>query len=320
MAESGTDINKAIEILKQGRLVAIPTETVYGLAADATNETAVSRIYEAKNRPSFDPLIVHLHEVHQLEDYCLDVPDIFHSLYEKFSPGPVTYILEKTGKIPDLVTSGHSTVGIRFPRHPLTRELLQRCEAPLAAPSANPFGYISPTSAQHVEEQLGKKVQYILDGGECKIGIESTIIDLSGEKPKILRLGGLELEEIESVTGKVEVSTSSSSNPAAPGMLTAHYSPATPMLLGDVEKLINENQGKRIAVLSFHKNYSHPSVRYQLWLSTKGQMREAAANLFKSLRELDKLEAELIIAEPLPEEGLGRAINDRLRRAAHRRK
>lgn len=317
MAETGTDIHKAQQLLRQGKLVAIPTETVYGLAADATNVTAVSRIYEAKNRPSFDPLIVHLHDVSQVEDYCRDVPEIFHRLYQKFSPGPVTYILKKTERIPDLVTSGHNTVGIRFPQHPLTRDLLKESQLPLAAPSANPFGYISPTSAAHVEEQLGRKVHYILDGGFSKIGIESTIIDLSNETPRVLRLGGLELEELESVTGKIEVNTSSS-NPKAPGMLSAHYAPSKPVLLGDVQKLIEENRQKKLAVLSFHKKYDHPAVRCQLWLSTRAQMREAAANLFQSLRELDKLDVDLIIAEPLPEVGLGRAINDRLRRASHR--
>ena len=176
MAKISSNIKEALSHLKKGELVAIPTETVYGLAANALNTEAVASIFEAKSRPHFDPLIVHLHGKSQLDELCTGIPDVFHQLYQAFSPGPITYILKKKQIIPDLVTSGNDTVGIRFPNHPLTRELLFESGLPLAAPSANPFGYISPTSAQHVETMLGDEISYVLDGGNCELGIESTIV------------------------------------------------------------------------------------------------------------------------------------------------
>ncbi len=317
MAKTGTDIQYAQELLLAGGLVAIPTETVYGLAADALNPVAVASIFEAKQRPHFDPLIVHLYDKAQLPELCTDIPAIFYKLYKAFSPGPITYILPKTTKVPDIVTSGNSTLGVRFPQHPLTRELLFESQLPLAAPSANPFGYVSPTTARHVNDQLGKKIPYILDGGPCEVGIESTIIDLSTDTPVILRLGGLAKEEIEEVIGPVEVQTSSS-NPKAPGMLSSHYSPGKKLIIGDIEELLKNMNGntKNVATISFQQKFNNLPEAQQKVLSANGDLKEAATNLFKSLRELDREDIEIILTEKFPETGLGLAINDRLKRAA----
>jgi len=316
MAKKGTQISQAIDFLKNGKLVAIPTETVYGLAANALDTEAVASIFEAKGRPHFDPLIVHLYDKTQIETYCQDIPRVFHELYEAFSPGPITYILKKKDIIPDLVTSGNDTVGIRFPNHPLTRELLFESDLPLAAPSANPFGYVSPTTAFHVESQLGEKIPYILDGGPCAVGIESTIIDLSRPKPRVLRLGGLALEDLKKITQDIEINTHSSSNPKAPGMLSSHYSPGKKLLIGNVEALLKKHGGPHTATITLSRVFDTVSQENQKVLSPKGNLKEAAANLFKSLRELDRDDVEIILAELMPDYGLGPAINDRLKRAA----
>ncbi|WP_417602218.1 L-threonylcarbamoyladenylate synthase [Owenweeksia hongkongensis] len=317
MAKISTNISEAQALLEKGELVAIPTETVYGLAANALNTEAVASIFEAKGRPHFDPLIVHLHDKSQLDVLCQKIPDVFYRLHETFSPGPITYILKKREIIPDLVTSGNDTVGIRFPNHPLTRELLFESGLPLAAPSANPFGYVSPTTAQHVENQLGKRIPYILDGGPCSVGIESTIIDLSSDKLKILRLGGLALEEIEEITGKIEVTTHSSSNPQAPGMLSSHYSPGKKLMIGNIDELLKTHSGKSTAIISLSKTFEGIPIENQKVLSPSGDLKLAAANLFKVLRELDRENIDVILAELMPNIGLGPAINDRLKRAAH---
>ncbi len=317
MALIGTNVKEARILLEKGELVAIPTETVYGLAANALNTSAVASIFETKGRPHFDPLIVHLYDKSQITELCQNIPDVFYRLYEAFSPGPITYILKKKELIPDLVTSGNDTVGIRFPNHPLTRELLFESGLPLAAPSANPFGYVSPTTAQHVENQLGKKIPYILDGGPCSVGIESTIINLSTDTPTILRLGGLALEEIEEVTGKIEVTTHSSSNPQAPGMLSSHYSPGKKLIIGNIEELLKIHSGKSTAIISLNRIYEDIPHENQKVLAPSGDLKLAAANLFRVLRELDKENIDVILAELMPETGLGPAINDRLKRAAH---
>ncbi len=315
---TGTDITKAIDLLKKGELVGIPTETVYGLAANIEIHEAVAKIFEVKNRPSFDPLIVHLLEREQLDPICHSIPKEFYLLYKAFCPGPITFILPKKEKLSDLITAGHNTVGIRFPNHPLCRELLRESNLALAAPSANPFGYVSPTSAAHVDQQLGKKIPYILDGGECKVGLESTIIDLSKKEISILRLGGLSMEEIEKVLGfKLKSSKISSSNPQAPGMLSSHYSPSKKVFFDqDIEENIEVDLNS-IGAIRF-KNY-HPKIeKTNQWiLSEKGDLNEAARALFKVLRETDTTDLEIIYAEKFPDTGLGRAINDRLKRAAY---
>src|SRR5579871_1590015 len=215
---------QAAETLKRGGLVAIPTETVYGLAANALDVRAVAKIFAAKDRPFFDPLIVHLAELSWWPRVATEFPPMARKLAERFWPGPLTLILPKSDSIPDLVTSGMSTVGVRVPDHPLTRELLRLADVPAAAPSANPFGRLSPTTAEHVRRQLGDRVDFILDGGPCRVGVESTIVHVEGDVATLLRPGGVPLEEIEAVIGPVHLSASSPQNaPAAPGMLDGHY-------------------------------------------------------------------------------------------------
>lgn len=315
----GQSIEEAKRWLLDGELVAIPTETVYGLAANALDPTSVLKIFEAKNRPAFDPLIVHTFAASEYEKYA-QVNDKILGWVEKLSPGPVTYILPKLDVIPDLVTSGHNTVGLRIPRHPLTLDLLSQISFPLAAPSANPFGYVSPTSAKHVNDQLAGKLPYILDGGTCAVGIESTILDLSGEKPRVLRLGGFDLAELEEVLGEeLNDIKLSSSQPNAPGMLHSHYAPGVVLTKEGVEDLLKSNDSNKVGALRF-SSY-HPSLpkENQLLLSESGSIAEAAQKLFEKLRELDDYSWEIVSVEFVPNEGLGRAINDRLTRATHPR-
>ena len=317
IAKIGDDISEAAELLRNNEIVAIPTETVYGLAANALNRLAVAKIFEAKNRPTFDPLIVHLAHEEDVKKFCLEVPDTFHQLLEAFCPGPITFILKKKSIIPDLVTAGHNTVGIRFPKHPLTQQLITECGLPLAAPSANPFGYVSPTSAQHVAAQLANKIPYILNGGECKIGLESTIVDLSKGKVEVLRFGGLSIEDLEIALGrKVDSVRTSSSNPNAPGMLSSHYSPTKKIIFGDIEVNSQQFQGKKLGAITFNKKLDFILSENQWVLSPKSDLLEAAQNLFRVLRETDKTDFDYILAEEFPNEGLGRAINDRLKRAS----
>jgi L-threonylcarbamoyladenylate synthase len=309
----GKDINKAKQLLEQGELVAIPTETVYGLAGNALDTNAILKIFTVKQRPQFDPLIVHVPSLQKAQGYVLDIPEKAVLLSKKFWPGPLTLLLKKNTIIPDLVTAGMDTVGIRCPDHPLTRELLQSLDFPLAAPSANPFGYVSPTTPWHVAEQLGDKIPYILDGGPCTVGIESTIVGFENLEPVVYRMGGLSLEAIEEITGKVKVMAHSTSNPKAPGQLKSHYAPAKRLILGDLHVLLQKYPAHCSGILSFQHDYHSP---HQLILSPAGSIEEAAHNLFAALRQLDKMQVDVILAETVPDLGLGRAINDRLRRAA----
>lgn len=316
MASAGTDIQLAQTLLEEGKLVAIPTETVYGLAGNALSEKAAFSIFEAKNRPSFDPLIIHIGSVEQLTNWVTSIPAQAQLLADAFWPGPLTLLLPKKDIIPDVVTSGLPEVAVRIPDHALTRELLQQLGFPLAAPSANPFGYISPTTAQHVDAQLGDRVAYILDGGACEVGVESTIIGFPDNVPTLYRKGGLPLEDIEAVIGKVHLLPHSSSNPKAPGMLKSHYAPRKPFYLVTREEMKNVNREKS-ALLLFDTPLDDVMSNKQLLLAPTGDLREAARNLFSYLRLLDTTDdTTAIYAELVPDQGLGRAINDRLRRAA----
>lgn len=311
MAELGNDIKHAKTLLNQNKLVAIPTETVYGLAANATNPTAITQIFKTKERPSFDPLIIHIYSLKLLSNYVTNIPEKAELLADRFWPGALTLLLPKKDIIPDIVTSGLDTVAIRIPSHPLTLELLKSLDYPLAAPSANPFGYISPTTAKHVNDQLGDKIDYILDGGKCEVGIESTIIGFDKNHPTVHRLGGVSIEKIESIIGKVEVKALSSSNPVAPGMLQNHYAPKKKLIIGNIDELIQEHNDA--GIISFQKEYN---VKHQIQLSKTGDLDEAAQCLFGALRKLDNEDISIIISEFAPNHGLGRAINDRLKRAA----
>ncbi len=316
MAEIGSNLHTAKQLLEKGELVAIPTETVYGLAGNALNEKAVLEIFKVKNRPQFDPLIVHVANISRAKELVEAFPAKAEKLAARFWPGPLTVLLKKKSFIPDLVTSGLDTVAIRCPDHDLTRALLQTLSFPLAAPSANPFGYISPTRPEHVNEQLGEKIKYILDGGDCAVGIESTIIGFENEMPIVYRLGGLSLEKIESVIGKVSMQLNSSSNPKAPGQLQSHYAPTRKMKLGNINDLLRLYGTERVGVITFQKHIENIDSGHQIILSPTGNLEEAAQKLFASLRIMDKNDIDIILAEEVPDVGLGKAINDRLRRAA----
>ncbi len=313
---TGTDVSMAAQFLREGQLVAIPTETVYGLAANALNPDAVLSVFEAKGRPAFNPLIVHVRNAQEFSVYAKEVPELVMRLAEKFSPGPLTFVLPKKDIIPDIVTGGGDTVALRVPGHPLTLQLLKQLDFPLAAPSANPFGYISPVTALHVMEQLEGKVAYILDGGPSMIGIESTVVTVEEGKLVVLRLGGVAIEDLEEVAGEVELRINQSSDPKSPGQLKSHYAPRIPLELGVIGELLERHRGKKKAVLTLQKNWDEPEIVAQEKLSVGGDLREAARNLFAALRRLDNSDAEVILAERVPYSGLGAAINDRLERAA----
>lgn len=314
VATIGTDLAHAAQLLRAGEIVAIPTETVYGLAANALDETAVLRVFQAKDRPSFDPLIVHIARREEVASLVRELPPGAEALMDAFWPGPLTLVLPKQTVVPDLVTSGLDTVGLRMPAHPLTRELLGLLDFPLAAPSANPFGYVSPTTAQHVADQLGDKVPYILDGGACSVGMESTIVGWESGRWQLYRTGGITQEALEGVIGRVEPAMKQVL-PVAPGMLESHYAPRKPLYVGDVPALLRRFAGRPVGVIAFRSEY--PGHRCEV-LSERGDLAEAARHLFAVLRDMDASDCAVILAERFPEEGLGRAINDRLRRAAAR--
>ncbi|MDR2458135.1 MAG: threonylcarbamoyl-AMP synthase [Clostridiales Family XIII bacterium] len=310
------NIDSAIELLRRGEVVAIPTETVYGLAANIYNPDAIEKIFIVKQRPKNDPLIVHIHDVAQLNEVVTEIPDKAKVLMEKFWPGPLTFLLKKSGKVPDDVTSGSKFVAIRMPNHPLTLQLLSKINFPLAAPSANLFQKTSPTTPQHVEQQLGDKIPLILDGGECWVGVESTIIGFDEEDEKIInifRLGGISVEKIKAAINCNLVIKSGSCN--LPGNSKLHYSTNKPLLVGDIDELLQQHKDKKIGVLSFEKKYN---AEYQVLLSEEGDLNQAAKNLYKSMKILDAMPVEIILAELVPDENLGKTINDRLIRASYK--
>jgi L-threonylcarbamoyladenylate synthase len=306
----------------------MPTETVYGLAAVAFDEHAVVKVFEVKGRPTFDPLIVHvagISELAQVADLSRLAPadrEQVLDLADRFWPGPLTLVLPKHVAVPGLVTSGLDTVAVRIPAHPIALELIRAVGAPLAAPSANPFGYVSPTRAAHVTEQLGQRVPYVLDGGACDVGVESTILAApcldSGATWTVLRDGGVPREALQQAlrVGRVGDATTvvgRADRPAAPGQLESHYAPRTPLRFGKLQELLAAAGNARVHVIAFRRAPEGVSADV---LSAGGDLREAARRLFALMRRADSLGAELILAERVPDEGLGRAINDRLRRAS----
>jgi L-threonylcarbamoyladenylate synthase len=313
----GTDVERSASLIVHGGLVAFATETVYGLGANALEAHAVVRVFEVKGRPRFDPLIVHVADRSWIDRLAASVPENAKRLMERFWPGPLTLVLPKTRLVPDIVTAGLPSVGIRMPAHPSALRLLERAGTPIAAPSANLFGHVSPTTARHVAEQLGSRIDYILDGGPCSVGVESTVLDMTGKFPVLLRPGGLSREQLEEVIGRITSPSAASPDDhpkPGPGMLTTHYAPRTPLvLLGQNEPLPNL---ARIGLLAF---VSEPPldrfVAVEI-LSPTGDLAEAAANLFAAMRRLDGQGLDLIVARAVPETGLGEAINDRLKRAA----
>lgn len=333
------DIAQAVTVLQQGGIGGIPTETVYGLAADAFQPRAVARVFEAKQRPAFDPLIVHLPEPAWLDRVAREVSPLARQLANRFWPGPLTLVLPRQRTVPDLVTSGLDSVAVRIPAHSLARELIARVGSPIAAPSANLFGRISPTTAQHVLDQLADRIDFVLDGGPCAVGVESTVVQVAPEGLRLLRPGGTTVEEITAEFPAVAwldpVSNPGHNLPqVAPGMLTQHYAPRTPLELVDPAELAgwvqDWSKSHPLAQLGLLRWRESPPSRnepdplenntllYTEWLTTDSDWKTAAARLFACLRRLDESQSELIVAERVPEIGLGRAINDRLRRAAAR--
>ncbi len=310
------DIAKAVEILSNENLVSIPTETVYGLAGNIYSEKAIKKIFAMKERPFFNPLIVHIHSPAQLTNIVSYIPAKAQLLADTFWPGSLTLVLKKKSIIPDLVTAGKDTVAVRIPNHPVTLELLRQTGFPLAAPSANPFGCISPTQSLHVSNYFEGKLSMVLEGGSCQNGIESTIIGFENDEPVLYRLGSISLEEIEKVIGKVSVKNKKEKSPNAPGMLSRHYAPqTTTYLVDDAATFIKDFPNQKIGVLIFNKKIDAPNIVVMETLSLQDNLKEATSKLYATLHHLDTFELDMIVAERFPDVGLGKSINDRLNRA-----
>ena len=310
----GGSVTEAVRWLNKGQLVGIPTETVYGLAGNGLDTQAVTRIFEAKNRPYFDPLILHFKNAESVYECVKEFPQEAKKLADHFWPGPLTLILPKKENVPDLVTSGSSGVAVRVPGHPLTLQLLEQLSYPLAAPSANPFKYVSPTTAQHVFEQLQGRIPYVLEGGPSHIGIESTIVSFLHTIPRILRLGGIPVEEIQEIIPQTVIDIQHAPDAhESPGQLEHHYAPNCE--LRPLESQEFQHESGDCAILYFRKP-NHAVNRPSFFLSENGDLREAASRLFSLLREFDQNQIKKVYFEWVPNEGLGRAINDRLSRAS----
>jgi L-threonylcarbamoyladenylate synthase len=310
------EILKAASLLKVGNVVAIPTETVYGLAANAFNEDAVRKIFEIKGRPLFNPLIVHIKSIDFLDELANNIPPKAKQLAQHFWPGSLTLVLPKKDIVPSIITAGKDTVAVRVPNHPVTLALLNSLNFPLAAPSANPFGTISPTEAKHVSDYFNQAIPMVLDGGICQNGIESTIIGFEHDEPILYRLGSITVEEIEKIIGKISVKNKKEIAPDAPGMLEKHYAPKTKTHLElDVNAFIQKHPNKKIGVLLFNQRIEENTFIHQEILSENGNYKQAAVNLYSAMHRLDKLGLDLIVAERFPDIDLGKSINDRLERA-----
>jgi L-threonylcarbamoyladenylate synthase len=317
--EISTDRTAAVELLREGEIVALPTETVYGLAADALNPIAVAKIFEAKERPRFDPLIVHLPDRDWLEKVvALPVQDrqLILDLADTFWPGPFTMVLPKREMVPEIVTAGLDTVGVRVSVHRVFSEIIRALRKPLAAPSANRFGRVSPTTAQHVLDELEERIPLIIDGGSTAHGIESTIVAICAGGIRILRRGPITEEQL-SEFGKID-NVASSEKVSAPGQLPTHYAPKTQLRLIEDVNSFSPDKNQRVGLLAWNPIESEKNFAAVRYLSERQDLREAAANLFRYLRELDVPNVDLIVAEQVPDRGLGAAIMDRLRRAVHR--
>jgi L-threonylcarbamoyladenylate synthase len=306
------EIASAAEVIRDGGLVAFPTETVYGLGASALNAVAVAQIFELKGRPRFDPLIVHVASPEELQPLVEEVPRPAMELIDRFWPGPLSVVLPKRACVPDVVTAGMPSVAIRCPAHPIACRLIELAGTPIAAPSANLFCAVSPTTAQHVVDQFGDRISRVLDGGPCKVGVESTVISFLGDPPVLLRPGGVTREEIEDVIGPLGIASADSNQPVSPGQLPRHYAPSTPLELTDDPP----RPGSRVGLLAFGSPSSATGFAAIEVLSEKECLRQAAANLFAAMRRLDAMNLDYIVARPIPGVGLGHAIMDRLRRAA----
>ncbi|MDR3013460.1 MAG: threonylcarbamoyl-AMP synthase [Chitinispirillales bacterium] len=320
MINHNEQIQKAADIIRNGGAVAFPTETVYGLGANGLNEKAAARIFEIKKRPFFDPLILHIGGKEWTGELAIDVPAPAQKLIDRFWPGPLTVVLPKKSAVPDIITSGLPGVAIRMPSNDIALQLIALAGVPVAAPSANLFGAVSPTTAEHVREQLGANVEMIIDGGMCTVGVESTIVSFMTDAPMLLRPGGITIEEIEEAIGEIIIPKHDEFVNQSPGRNDSHYATKTPLfLVDDVDSIDkNVNAGLLTAALINPKTLS-PNITKIECLSTTGDLREAACNLFAAMRRLDASGVDMIAALPVPDTGLGAAINDRLYRASRKR-
>lgn len=334
------DLEAAAHALRDGKLVAFATETVYGLGAHALDPNAVARVFAAKNRPHFDPLIVHIWHPDQARSLALQIPPLAEQLIDRFWPGPLTLVLPKQAIVPDLVTAGLDSVALRVPDNRETRDLLEAAGIPVAAPSANLFGQVSPTSAQHVADQLAGRIDMIFDGGPCRVGIESTVVRVRESHAELLRLGGLPLEELEAEIGPIDFAPESTqphqTAQSAPGRLPQHYAPRTPIDIYEWDDPLPTGANGEPLRLGVVTGCQPPITQRDATragddatgccapfavvevLSASGDLVECAANFFAALRRLDHRGLDRILAVPFPERDLGRALNDRLRRAARR--
>jgi len=316
-AEDLTGLDRAVELLRAGRLVAFPTETVYGLGADASNPEAVARIFAAKGRPADHPLIVHLASAAQVADWASEFPAPARALAEAFWPGPLTLVLPRSTRVPDDVTGGQDTVGLRVPSHPVAHELLRRFGGGVAAPSANRHGRVSPTRAEHVREELGDRVDLVLDGGDCEVGLESTIVGCRDGEVTLLRPGHITRLDLERVVGPVRLPSSRA--PRVPGSLRSHYAPATPVALLPPEaigRLCLGEEASGLAVLAPRPR--PPGIAVLAWRELPADPRGYGRALYAALRELDALGARRIVVESVPDGDAWAAVSDRLARAARR--
>ena len=322
-------LEDAADLIRNGDVVAFATETVYGLGANAFDAKAIAKVFSLKARPAFDPLIVHIENVEAAKEIAADFNEAAVKLATAFWPGPLTLVVKKKDIIPDIVTSGLDTVGLRIPKHPVARALIEQTGTAIAAPSANKFASISPTTAAHVKTEFGDEVPMILDGGPCETGIESTVISVVSEVPTVLRLGGTSMESLEAILGKdgvklvdakdATVKENANKGIASPGMLERHYAPQTGLHLVDDFNDFSQNQlGKRIGLLSLSGVKAPAGIAHEEILSANNDLNEAAANLFGAMRRLDEKNLDAIVAVRIPDVGLGRAINDRLQRASLR--
>ena len=313
-----TSVSEAARLLKEGEVVAIPTETVYGLAGNAFEPKALAKIFAAKERPTFDPLIVHIADIAQLTDIAKDIPDSAYKLAEAYWPGPMTIILPKKDCIPDLCTSALPSVAVRFPSHPIAQAIIKESGLPLAAPSANLFKHVSPTTAEHVAAQLADRIAGIVDGGPCSVGVESSIISLTGEKPTVLRPGAITPEMFAKVLGDVAIkeSTSKPGQPMlAPGQCDTHYRPQVPLYYGEIP--VGYTLPEHTVRIAFGSQAG--PIPATVNLSATGDMVEATSKLYAFMHDLDKTEYDLILVDPIPNTGVGMALNDRLKRASIKR-
>ena len=312
------ELESALRSLRAGELVAFPTETVYGLGADASNPAAVRRIFEVKGRPAHHPVIVHLSGIEQLHDWSREVPQAALRLAERFWPGPLTLVLPRAADLSDVVTGGQDTVALRVPSHPMAQQLLAAFQGGIAAPSANRYGRLSPTRAEHVREELGAAVSVVLDGGECQIGLESTIVAFQGRQARLLRPGAITAAQIRQIVGELGVGADEAS-PRVPGSTSAHYAPVTPLIIVPAGQIDSRAEalsagGRRVAVLAWRAPLaSHVSVT---WINAGRRAQQYGHDLYDHLRVLDKSGCRRILVQDVPEAEAWAAIRDRLRRAA----